>query len=90
MRQLPKQLNINIIGTTIFIDGLGFRMSYTPGIDIVKEEFRTPGCWFGGLQHSYPEQSSEAVQLEKDLVELCEQLLITLKRDKGESKINKK
>lgn len=82
MKQLPKQLHIDILGDTIMMRGKTFNMSYTPGNHIVKEEFYKKGCWFGGIQHDLPDESSEAIQLEKDLVLICETILSTLKRYK--------
>ena len=80
MRQLPKSITINILGNTIFLRSKEFDFSYTPADSIVKDEFRGQYKYFGGLQHIHPEESNEAKQLEKDLIEICETLLKTLKR----------
>ena len=80
MRQLPKNITINVLGNTVFIRSAEFDFSYTPAKNIVKEAFKEQFRYFGGLQHNHPDESNEAKQLEKDLIELAETILKTLKR----------
>lgn len=80
MRQLPTNLSINVLGTTVFIRSKEFDFSYTPANDVVKDEFKDQYRYFGGLQHNHPAESVEAKQLEKDLIDLAETILKTLKR----------
>lgn len=74
-KEILKNLEINKIDNTVFINNKHFQFSFTKADDVVKDEFKGQYRYFGGLQCNYDENSQEYKNLENYLCGISEFLL---------------
>ena len=86
-----EKFHIDIMGTTVMIQGKEFDFFYVPPDDkIIKPEYHGTFRYFGGLQCGYDSDSPEYRQLENKLCDLAEAVLKEIKALKAtmQDKIN--
>lgn len=75
-KEALKNITIDKLGNTIFIQNKFISFSYTPGDDyMIKDEYKGKFRYFGGLQCGFPEGSPEYYNIETWLCELAEMIL---------------
>jgi hypothetical protein len=73
-----KQLRIDVIGNTVFINSKLFEFCYTPANDAVKDEFKDQYRYFGGLQSEFRDDSEDYKKLENKLCDIADAVLAAL------------
>lgn len=89
IQEYLKQIRIDVIKNTVFINNKSFEFCYTPANDVVKDEFKDEYRYFGGLQCEFEPDSKDYITLENKLCDIAEDVLLTINKGKNQSAVIK-
>jgi len=76
LKQILKQIQIDVIKNTVFITSRYFNFNYTPiDKEKVKEKYQKSYRYLGGFQSEYDVDSKEYKRLEDKLIVIAEKVL---------------